>query len=230
MAKEKNIKTKYEIIQVASRLFLEKGYTKTSPNAIARELQISPGNVTYYYPTKEHILLVIVKMLCDFQWKLFQTEASQGMESISSICLEFMTVASACQENPKAKDFFTSVYQSEMCRDYLRNNHIERVKRVFQYHCSEWTEERFIMTELMVMGLYFSVFTADDRIIPLKIRIEAGLHMILRLYDIEEEARNSEIERVLHIDYRRIGKKVYRAFVNYVENIDEHILEDIIKN
>lgn len=41
-----------------------------------------------------------------------------------------MTVASVCQENDIAKDFFTSAFQSEMCCDYLCNNHIARVKRI----------------------------------------------------------------------------------------------------
>ena len=74
MAKERIAKTKYEIIQVASEFFLENGYSVTSPKAIADELQISTGNITYYFPTKEHLLAVIVEMLCDFQWKLFEME------------------------------------------------------------------------------------------------------------------------------------------------------------
>ena len=36
--------TKYEIVQVASEFFFELGYSKTSPNMIAKELGISTGN------------------------------------------------------------------------------------------------------------------------------------------------------------------------------------------
>ena len=106
MAKEKRTKTKYEIIQVASKLFLEKSYTNTSIHTIAKELNISPGNLTYYFPTKEHLLLGIVEKLNDFKWSIYQKQASQGIECISSICLDFMSVVSACQESPRAKDLF----------------------------------------------------------------------------------------------------------------------------
>ena len=230
MAKERIAKTKYEIIQVASEFFLEKGYSVTSPKAIADELQISTGNITYYFPTKEHLLAVIVEMLCDFQWKLFEMEADRGIETIESICLEFMTVASACQENSIAKDFFTSAFQSEMCRNYLRKNHINRAKRILEPYCSDWTDEQFVLAELMVMGIQYSTITASDDIIPLKTRISGALHLILRIYNVDEETRNAEIEKVLNMDCRKIGQRVLKEFVNYVEETNEHILEDMLYN
>mgnify|MGYP003539276353 CR=1 FL=1 len=48
--------TKYEILQCATRLFIEKGYTSTYVTSIASELGISTGNLTFHFPTKEHII------------------------------------------------------------------------------------------------------------------------------------------------------------------------------
>lgn len=81
-----------------------------------------------------------------------------------------MTVASACQENSIAKDFFTSAFQSEISRDYLRNNHIARAKRIFK-ECSNWSDEQFIQAELLVMGIQYSIITANDDILPLKKKV-----------------------------------------------------------
>ena len=61
--------TKLEIIQIASRMFLEKGYSKTTIKSISDELDISAGHLMFYFPTKEHLLLILVDLLCDFQWK-----------------------------------------------------------------------------------------------------------------------------------------------------------------
>ena len=55
--------TKYEIIQLATKQILEKGYSATTPRAICEELELSTGNLTYYFPTKEHILAVLVQMM-----------------------------------------------------------------------------------------------------------------------------------------------------------------------
>lgn len=97
--------TKDKIIRVSTTMFLEVGYSKTSPQMIAKELEISTGNLTYYYPTKEDLLAVLVEMLCDFQIKLLEYESKEGMDSIMSICIELMTVAAACEGNEVAKDF-----------------------------------------------------------------------------------------------------------------------------
>lgn len=221
--------TRYEIIQVASEFFFEKGYSATSPKAIAAELQISPGNITYYFPTKEHLLAVIVEMLCDFQWKLFEIEADRGIESVESICLEFMTVASACQESDVAKDFFTAVFQSEICRDYLRNNHISRAKRIFVKQCSNWSEEQFVQAELLVEGMQYSTITASDSILPLRMRISGALNQILSIYNVEEQTRTAEIEKVLQMDCRQLGKRVLAEFIEYVEKTNEHTLEELLQ-
>lgn len=85
--------TKLEIIRVASRLFLEKGYSVTSVRQIGEKVGISPGNVMFHFPTKEHLLAELVDMLCDFQWKLMEKEATDSTGSVMSICLELMSMA-----------------------------------------------------------------------------------------------------------------------------------------
>lgn len=105
MARTSRTTTKNEIIQVACELFFGKGYFATSPKMVAGELDISSGNLTYYFPTKEHLMAVVVQMRCEFQWKLLGIEAENGIDAVGSICLEMMTVAAVCQEDEIAKDF-----------------------------------------------------------------------------------------------------------------------------
>lgn len=223
------ITTKNEIIQVASEFFLKVGYSATSPKMIAEELGMSTGNITYYFPTKEHLLSVIVEMLCDFQWKMLGTEADRGIGSVASVCLETMTVASACAENEIARDFFTATFQSEMCRNYLRNNHVERAKKIFAKNCEDWTDEQFHEAEILVMGLQYAAIVATDAQISLDVRIEGALNQILSIYNVDEETRKKEIERVLKMDCRGIGKRVLKEFVGYVEKTNEQTLEKMFQ-
>ena len=68
--------TELDIVRVASRMFLEDGYSKTTIRSIAAELEISPGHLMFYFPTKEHLLAVLVDILCGFQWKMMEAEAN----------------------------------------------------------------------------------------------------------------------------------------------------------
>lgn len=59
--------TQLAILQTGTRMFLEWGYSATSPKAICAAVGISPGTLTHYYPTKEQLLAVLIEMLADFQ-------------------------------------------------------------------------------------------------------------------------------------------------------------------
>ena len=59
--------TRAQIIKIGARLFVEEGYSKTSFSRIAKEFDISLGNVTFYFPTKEHLLAILCNELCSFQ-------------------------------------------------------------------------------------------------------------------------------------------------------------------
>ena len=66
--------TKYEIVQTASEFFFTKGFSNTSPRMIAEKLGLSTGNITYYFKSKEHLLLTTVEELCNFQWNMLVGE------------------------------------------------------------------------------------------------------------------------------------------------------------
>jgi AcrR family transcriptional regulator len=56
MARQRIKTTRIDIIRYATSLFLEQGYTAASTKQIAEALDIGTGNLTYYFPTKEHLL------------------------------------------------------------------------------------------------------------------------------------------------------------------------------
>ena len=79
--------TRLEIIQVASRQFLEKGYSGTTVSAISKELEMSPGNLTFHFPTKEHLLAELVDLLCKFQWVRMKEEADEAKPTQKADCI-----------------------------------------------------------------------------------------------------------------------------------------------
>ena len=91
--------TRQEIIRHAANRFLEIGYSKTSIHAMSKALDMSTGNMTFYFPTKEHILAELVDMLCQFQWSLMEYEAKEGVSSVMAVCLELLTMAAACEQD-----------------------------------------------------------------------------------------------------------------------------------
>ena len=209
--------TKNKILRVSTTMFLEVGYSKTSPQMIAKELKVSTGNLTYYYPTKEHLLAVLTDLLCKYQWKLIKNEADDGMSSLLALCFELMTMAAACEESEVAKDFFVSTYQSPKCLEIIHNNDTARAKEVFAEYCPDWTDEQFREAEILVAGIEHATLNAIDKTVPLETRISGALNTIMSIYNVPEEIRKMKIDKVLAMDYRSIGKRIFNEFKEYVE-------------
>ena len=213
--------TKDKIIRVSTRMFLENGYTATTVKMVCDELNISKGNFTFYFPSKEHVLVELVEMLCNFQDKLIVYEADKGVGSALSICIELMTVAAACEENDAARDFFVSAFQSPMCLDFLRKNHVERSKTLFAEYCKGWTHEQFVEAEILVQGIDYATIISNATSVPLDMRISAALNQILGIYNIPDEMRKEKIDMVLAMDCRELGKRVMKEFTVFVEKENE---------
>lgn len=213
---DKGALTKTEIITEASKQFLEKGYSNTSISAIAKALDMSPGNLTFHYPTKEHLLAVLVDMLCHYQWKRMEAEANDGVSSIMALCLELTTMTSACEENEIIKDFFLSSYSNPMCLDIIRKNDAKRAQAVFAAYRPDWTEQQFAEAEILVSGIEFATLMTAGDPVSLEMRIAGALHNILGIYGLPAEVRDAKIAKVLAMDYKNLCRKVLDEFINYV--------------
>lgn len=222
--------TKLEIIQCASKLFLEQGYSNTSPRTVCDILDISTGNLTYYFPTKEHVLAEVVHLLCDFQWKMMREEAKEDISSLMAICIEVTEMAAMCAQDEIARDFFLAAYTSPMCLDIIRNNDTKRAQSVFKNYCPDWKEEQFKEAEIIVSGIEYATLMTTDESVTLETRIEGALQSILSIYNVPKEIQEIKIQKALAMDYGGIGVRVMNAFRRYVEKINEKALEKLVSN
>ena len=229
MARKRQTTTKYEIIQVAAEFFFEKGVSLTSPKMIADELDLSTGNITYYFPTKEQLLAVFTEMLCDFQWKMMEQEANEGLSSVMAICLELATMAAMCEENAVAKDFYLSTYSSDLCLEIIQRNDTERAMQVFQGYRPDWTQEQFAEAETIVSGIEHTTLRTSSFSPSLETRISGALETILATYGVQEETRRRKIAKVLSMDYRGISRRVLREFKAFVEKESEQAFEALFR-
>ena len=217
--------TRLEIIRLAAHLFIEEGYTETTFARIARELDLSTGNITFYFPNKEHLLAVLARELFDYQAWLMEKETKEGASSLLSYCLELTSIAAACEADEVAKDFFSSSYKSAMILDLIRENDTEKTKRVFSEFNPDWTDEEWKATENIVSGIEYATVMTSEENTPLDKQIEKALDSILMLYGVPRELRRQKITKVLAMDYREIGKNILNGFKEYIDKVNEENLK-----
>ena len=227
MARKKvNNAIKMAMVRVANRMFLERGFSNTSVKAIAQELGISTGHITFYYPTKEHLLAILVEKLCDFQWQMMNQTVDEGKTSLMAICLELVAMAAICEENEIAKDFYLSSYTNPMCLEIIRKSDTRRAKEVFGEYCTGWNEEDFAEAETLVSGIEYATLMTTPASASLEVRIAGALNQIMTLYNVPEDVRKMKIDKVLAMDYGNIGRRIFTEFTEYIDSENSQLSEE----
>ena len=222
----KNRPTKEMIVQIASRLYLEKGFENTSNKEICDILQISPGNLTFHFPQREHVLTEFVKELCDFQWRMIEVLEQEDKSPLLALCIEIATMAAAAEEDEAIRDIYISSYTYQMPLAVIRENDTRKTQKIFSEFNPDWTDEQFRVMETLYSGIEYAIFSSaghDD--LSLDMRVACGLDAALRLYNVPEDLRNQKIEKIIAMDYRSLGKRILSDFKDYITAVNWQAVE-----
>lgn len=218
MAKKQKNETKLSIIHCAMKLFLEKGYSDAYITTIAKQLKISTGNLTFYFPTKEHLLAEIVKELFAFQDEEGAGEIGPDAFSIVAYFRELIVIAAVCEDNPKVRDLVTAAYTHSMSLEVIRRNDCKKAVKRFGVYCEGWTPEDYVRAECIVSGIeYAMLMTEHTQDISMEQRVITALNAIMKIYQVPEQDGQKYVESVLAINYRDIGNRLFEDFCEYVE-------------
>ena len=223
----KKITTRAEIIKAATEMYLEQGYSNTTIKAICDRIGISTGNLTFYFPTKEHLLDILVEMVCDFQWELMKKTVAEGNTSLMAYCLEFITMVAACDQDEIIKDFFVSAYQHPMTLETIRRNDAEKTKMVFREYNDGWGDLHYTEAETLVSGIEYGTLMTTGDSAGIDARIKGALRTILGIYLVPKDVSLAKIEKATSLNYREIGMNTLKEFREFVFNIDDQYIEDV---
>lgn len=218
MTDKKMLNTKYEILQCATKLFLEKGYTDAYVTTIAKLLHISTGNLTFHFPTKEHILAELVRELCVFQGQSEEREKKEDRALLTTYILELVMFASVCMENSNIKDLVVAAYTHSMSLAIIRRSDTQRAMRIFGEYCPGWSESDYIQAENIASGIEYAMFrTENTDELTFEQRVTSSLDAIMKLYGVPADIRKHTLAEVMSIDYQSKGSRLFEEFCKHVE-------------
>ena len=213
--------TRMQIIRAGAKHFIGDGYTKTTMKKISQELDLSPGNITFYFPTKDHLLAVLVKELFDFQNLMVEKTTNDEKDALFVYCLEYVAMVALCSENEVAKDFYVSAYTSPYTLELIRKNGVINSKSIFNSWCTNYTDSDWMAIGIVVSGIEYGAIMFSNQQTELPFVIEKSLDSILNLYKVPQDIRISYINRVLSIDYITLGNRILGEFREYLDKTNE---------
>ncbi len=226
MFRRKANTTKLQIIQTAAEKFLEYGFTETSAKSICDELGISPGNLTFYFPTKEHILLELTREITSFHTECIDKVVKQAHSDLYIYCWEVTAQITLCEENSNIKDLYLAIYSHPTTLDYIKDWTAQKNVRIFKDRLPDWDFKRFRRAETVTCCIERSALTEPcTQEYTLEDKIRLILSCLLKIYDIEKSEREKVIGEILESDYQKTGHSLLRQLTQYVDKTNRERLE-----
>ncbi len=214
--------TRMEIIHVGVQLMLEKGFTATTIKEISEILEISKGNITFYFPTKEHLLLEFAKEVVRFHTQSIDEVQEGGYGNLLAYCWEIVAQIAVCENDEKMKDLYLALYSHPQTLSLIKDWTAEKNYKLLHEYVPDWTVEGFRIVENVACCIERSALTeACTETYTFETKVRLTLGSLLRLYDIDPKEREKVIDQITKMDYKQVGQTLQKEFVKYVEETNQ---------
>lgn len=211
--------TEIKIIETATRLFLEQGFSKTTHRQIANESGFGLGTVTYHYRAKEDMLLILIEELMDYHLDILEKTADDSGDNLFSYALEIAVQIALCENDSKAWDLYYSAYSHPAIFDYIKDWGAKKNYHLLRGRLTGFSEEDFRRLENVTSGIELAAFTAaTHRYFTLNDKISLFVDSMLKMYEIPEDERTDIIGRVIALDCEKVATEMFDRFVKRLDN------------
>lgn len=206
------------VIRSTIKLFLQNGYSKTSIKMIEADCGVKAGNITYYFHSKEELLLVLVEELMDYHATMIEETQEKENDTLFAYAMEVAVQIALCENNRNAWDLYHSAYSLPQTYEVIKSWAAEKNYNLFRERLPDWTEHDFKEIEEVASGIELAALKSGcNRNFTLDKKISLFLNSLLMLYKVSEEERKKVIEKVLALDCERIAKEMFGKFVSRLD-------------
>lgn len=209
--------TQQKVLRAAVGLFLEKGYVKTTTGEIAKAAGIGQSSFFHVFPSKEALLLELVRRMFSGQFALAE-QHNAAQDPVLVYAVETALQLHIVELSEPLRELYVTAYSLPTTSDYLYHSTAKRLQAVFGNYLPDAQPKDFyeleiasagIMRSFMSVpcGLYFTVHAKTTRF----------LDCALRLYDVPQEERQTVTAAVLRLDLRTMARDLIQKTIQQVE-------------
>ena len=222
--------TKKRILQVCVKLFLEKGYRKTTMAEIIEKSCVSSSSFQNIFRAKDGVLTELVEFMFSNQFGAARRITGKELPPVCVYAVETAIQLTLTELNENLREIYTEAYTQKEASEYIFRETAKELYGIFGVYQPELTERDFFDLEIgsaSIMRGYMSY--PCDRELTLEKKIELFLTMTLRAYKVPENEQKRVLEFISALDIRALSEQVMqKLFVGLAMHF-EFSLQGIIK-
>ena len=223
-----SLPAKKRILTVCVRLFLEKGYKRSTLAEIIEKADVSYSTFQNIFRAKDGVLTELVEFMFSNQFAMARGEAGAKLPPVYVYAVETAIQMTLTELNENLREIYIEAYSQQEASEYIFRETARELYAIFGPYQPELTAEDFYAMEIGTAGLMRGYMAKPcDETLPLEKKLESFLTLSLRGYRVPEE----ELQRVLAflgtMDIRAVAQRIMERLFHALEMRDDFHLGEM---
>ena len=204
-----SLPAKKRILTVCVRLFLEKGYKRSTLAEIIKKADVSYSTFQNIFRAKDGVLTELVEFMFSNQFAMARDETGAKLPPVYVYAVETAIQMTLTELNENLREIYIEAYTEKEASEYILRETAKELHGIFGSYLPDATERDFYNMEIgsaSIMRGYMAHPCNEELTLEKKLRL--FLTMSLRAYNVPKEEVEQVIRFVEGLDIRAIAEQV----------------------
>lgn len=204
--------SKRRILSACVRLFIEKGYKRTTMNDIIRDADVSAGTFQNIFRTKDGVLLELVHVMFEGQFSSARAVIGEKASPVLLYAVETSIQMTLAELNENLREIYVEAYTHTETAEFIYQKTSTELMRIFGSYLPNLSESDFYEMDIGSSGLMRNFMARPcDKYFTLSRKLERFLSMSLAAYRVPEAEQRAVIAAVSKIDIVAVSNAVMKS-------------------
>ena len=194
------------------KLFLEKGYSRTTLAEIVEKADVSYSSFQNIFRAKDGVLTELTEFMFSNQFTAARSTAGQQLPPVYVYAAETAIQITLTELNENLRKIYIEAYTQKEASEYIFRETAKELYQIFGPYQPELTLRDFYELEIGSASIMRGYMAHPcDEVLTLEKKLRLFLTMSLRAYRVPEDELERTIRFVERLDIRTIAERVMHA-------------------
>lgn len=204
-----SLPAKKRILTVCVRLFLEKGYKRSTLAEIIEKADVSYSTFQNIFRAKDGVLTELVEFMFSNQFAMARGEAGAKLPPVYVYAVETAIQMTLTELNENLREIYIEVYTQPDILERIRQKTTAELQRIFGPYLPECSASDFYEMDIGTAAIMRGYMERPcDLYFTLERKIECFLRMTLTVYHVPEAQISEILQTIAALDIRTIADSV----------------------
>lgn len=200
---------KRRILSACVRLFIEKGYKRTTMNDIIHDADVSAGTFQNIFRTKDGVLMELAHVMFDGQFGSARAVVGKNASPVLLYAVETSIQMTLAELNENLREIYVEAYTHPETAEYIYQQTSTELMQIFGKYLPCCRESDFYEMEIGSAGLMRSYMARPcDKYFTLAHKLERFLSMSLSAYRVPEAEQRAVLDAIAKTDIVAVSNGV----------------------